>query len=142
MRILVAVDGSLDAKAALDAVCARKWPAESEARVITVMEPRMLANIAGASRSDVLSAEVQANALASSAARKLRQHGLPVSQFVTTGNPRQVLLEQAQGFSADCIFLGARGLTRVERFILGSVSTSVAMQARCSVEVVHARPVT
>ena len=39
---------------------------------------------------------------------------------------------------ADCIVVGATGLTRVERLLLGSVSSSLAAQAHCSVEIVRA----
>lgn len=38
---------------------------------------------------------------------------------------------------ADCIFVGARGVRTLERFLLGSVSTAVAMNAHCSVEITH-----
>jgi len=33
------------------------------------------------------------------------------------------------------IMLGARGITGFERFVLGSVSSAVALHAKCSVEV-------
>jgi len=39
---------------------------------------------------------------------------------------------------ADCIVVGAAGVRGIERFLLGSVSTAVAMGAHCSVEIVHA----
>ena len=44
------------------------------------------------------------------------------------------------GGGADCIFVGARGVRGLERFLLGSVSTTVATNAHCSVEIVHRRP--
>ena len=53
------------------------------------------------------------------------------------GEPKVVLLEQAEEWGAKTIFLGARGLGATERFLLGSVSTAVAMRAPCSVEVVY-----
>ena len=50
---------------------------------------------------------------------------------------KSLLLEEAERWGADCIFVGARGLNRLERLLLGSVSTAVAARARCSVEVVR-----
>ena len=38
---------------------------------------------------------------------------------------------------ASCIFVGAKGLRSVERFLTGSVSASVAARAHCSVELVR-----
>ena len=38
---------------------------------------------------------------------------------------------------ADCIFVGARGVRGLKRLLLGSVSSAVAMNAHCSVEIVH-----
>jgi nucleotide-binding universal stress UspA family protein len=57
---------------------------------------------------------------------------------VKDGEPKSLLIAEAESWGADCIFVGARGLGRVERFMLGSVSTAVAARAHCSVEVVRA----
>ena len=64
--------------------------------------------------------------------------GLSASAHVLRGDPKAVLVQVCRESEIDCLFVGARGLTGVERFLLGSVSTSVAMHAPCSVEVVHA----
>ena len=45
---------------------------------------------------------------------------------------------RAERWGADCVFAGAKGLSRLERFLVGSVSTAVAARAPCSVEVVRA----
>ena len=37
-----------------------------------------------------------------------------------------MLLDEAEQWEADGLFLGARGLSRVERFLLGSVSAAAA----------------
>lgn len=70
---------------------------------------------------------------------KLKEHHLDVRSVIDTAmiHPKRLLLSEAEKIDADMIMLGARGLTGVERFILGSVSTAVAMQAKCSVEIVH-----
>jgi nucleotide-binding universal stress UspA family protein len=70
-------------------------------------------------------------------AAPLHERGLAVSSVITAGDPKQVLLDEAEHWGADSLFVGARGLSRVERFLLGSVSAAVAARAHCSVEVVR-----
>jgi nucleotide-binding universal stress UspA family protein len=48
-----------------------------------------------------------------------------------------LLCSEAENLMADCIFVGARGMGRLERFLIGSVSLGVAARAHCSVEVVR-----
>jgi nucleotide-binding universal stress UspA family protein len=75
--------------------------------------------------------------MADLSAEKLRATGLLASAIAREGDPRRVLLDEAANWQADSIFVGARGLRRIERFLLGSVSAGVAAQANCSVEVVR-----
>jgi nucleotide-binding universal stress UspA family protein len=70
-------------------------------------------------------------------ADELRSTGLSVTADVQEGDPKQVLVQEAEKWSADCIFVGAKGHSGMERFLLGSVSASVAAHAHCSVEVVR-----
>ena len=50
--------------------------------------------------------------------------------------PKRLLIAEAESWGADCIFVGARGgMGRIDRFLLGSVSSAVAARAHCSVEV-------
>jgi nucleotide-binding universal stress UspA family protein len=50
----------------------------------------------------------------------------------------QVLLcSEAESWGADSIFVGSRGLSGMERFLIGSVSFGVAARAHCSVEVIR-----
>jgi len=59
---------------------------------------------------------------------------------VRIGKPAEELLDLARDVGADLIIVGSKGLTGVERLILGSVSEKVVREAKCSVEV--ARPKT
>jgi nucleotide-binding universal stress UspA family protein len=68
---------------------------------------------------------------------KLRSAGLNASLMIRRGNPKDEIIEEAEGWGADCIFLGAKGTRGVERLLLGSVSSAVSARARCSVEVVR-----
>jgi nucleotide-binding universal stress UspA family protein len=52
------------------------------------------------------------------------------------GGVRERLLQTAEEWKADLIVLGARGLSGVERALLGSVSLSVAREACCAVMIV------
>ncbi|MFX4689754.1 universal stress protein, partial [Acinetobacter baumannii] len=49
----------------------------------------------------------------------------------------RALIEEAEKWQADSIFVGARGLRGRERSLLGSVASAVASRAPCSVEVVR-----
>jgi nucleotide-binding universal stress UspA family protein len=88
-------------------------------------------------RQDVSSAQDAANAITEAAAVSLRGAGLTTVKHTVPGEARQELSVLAEKMGADCIFVGARGLSRVDRILLGSVSTAVAMHAPCSVEVVR-----
>jgi nucleotide-binding universal stress UspA family protein len=53
--------------------------------------------------------------------------------------PKRLLLSEAERWDADGVFVGARGLSRLERLLLGSVSMAAPPRAQCSVEVVRAK---
>lgn len=139
-RVLIATDGSPDARAAVARVGGRNWPEGTQLRVVSVVDDLMLTAFHGSMELRAASATEIARRIAVSAAKALERPGLAVSTHVAEGDARNVILEQAEAWEADCVFVGARGLSRVERFLLGSVSTGVAMRAQCSVEVVHAPP--
>ena len=54
---------------------------------------------------------------------------------VRIGKPADELLGLARDIGADLIIVGSKGLTGVERIVLGSVSEKVVREARCTVEV-------
>ena len=70
-------------------------------------------------------------------AQEIERPGVTVSTKVVVGDPKHALLDEADAWKADCVFVGAKGHSRLERVILGSVSASVAARAQCSVEVVR-----
>jgi nucleotide-binding universal stress UspA family protein len=146
VRLLIGVDGSPDAAAAVQVVAARAWPTGSEARLVAVLDARMRTALAPArppveTWSTVGDADEQAwvPKMVDAMAELLRTRGLNVSSVINEGDPKQVLLDEAEHWGADCLFVGARGLSRIERFLLGSVSAAVAARAHCSVEVVRPR---
>ena len=70
-------------------------------------------------------------------AQTLRSAGLRAEILVRRGNPADQILEEADTWGADCVFVGAKGTRGIERLLLGSVSSAVAARAHCSVEVVR-----
>jgi nucleotide-binding universal stress UspA family protein len=66
---------------------------------------------------------------------KLTAVGLKTDVVVKEDEPKRLLVTEAESWGADCIFVGARGMGRIERFLLGSVSSALAARAHCSVEI-------
>jgi nucleotide-binding universal stress UspA family protein len=145
VRLIVGLDGSENADAAVDQVAARNWPDKSEVRVVVVdqpLEPTVVGGLIPPVRDSVAECNLEeskhSRKLAEDAAQKLRAKGLRADALVKIGDPKQELVKLAEDWRADCIFLGATGLTsRVERFLLGSVAGAVASRAHCSVEIVR-----
>jgi len=142
IRVLIGVDGSDNSKAAVRAVAGRVWPSGTQVRVVGVFDPRI--KLAAATTLEgTLPAAVEEEYRRSlpeavhGAARDLAKTGLRAEQFSPVGNPAETLLADAEDWGADCIFLGARGITGLDRIMLGSVSSAVAPRAHCSVEIVR-----
>jgi nucleotide-binding universal stress UspA family protein len=149
-RIVIGVDGSPGSAEAARAAAARTWPARSEVRLIAVFDtvtPTMAGNfippVVQWVEEENLATIERARKIAESLEEQFRSAKLSVSSIVKPGDPKRVLVQEAEGWEADCIFVGARGLSRIDRFLLGSVSAAVAGRAHCSVEVVRpkAKPV-
>jgi nucleotide-binding universal stress UspA family protein len=134
-RLIVAVDGSRGSDAALETVARRRWRAGTEVLLLCVFESRMAIAPPHAFDDERTS---KRSALERAAARLVASGPeLSVTTLLREGEPIPILVDQAEEWSADCIFLGARGLGAMDRMLLGSVSTAVAMRARCSVELVQ-----
>ncbi len=129
LRVIVAVDGSSDSWKAVEAVLRRDWLPETSVRLISAVEPLPYS---------VLLAELpRAEELRERAAAQLKEKGLHVSTVVEFGRAKNVIVEEAEKWGADAIFIGAKGHRMLERVLLGSVSYAVAARAHCTVEVVR-----
>lgn len=143
-RILIAVDGSVESAHAVHVVAARKWPAETHARVVCVIDSAMqtatpATHAFAAEWMKLATPDVRPWTKAvGQAVVDLKSAGLTANSLICEGHPKQKILEEAQEWGATSIFMGARGLGRVSRLLLGSVSSAVASRASCSVEVVRA----
>jgi nucleotide-binding universal stress UspA family protein len=73
------------------------------------------------------------------AAKKLRGAELIVSSKIEEGDPKSLIIANAEEWGAECIFIGAScARNSFENFLLGSVATAVVCRAHCSVEIVRA----
>lgn len=143
LRVLIGVDGSTESSAAVQTACSRAWPEGTQVRLATVSDLRLafaliesgvIAEVTDAATGGVSPVERVVRA----AGEQLRgKQGLEVSTVVLEGDPKHVLLREAERWGADCIVLGAKGHSALERFLIGSVSASVAARARCTVEVIR-----
>lgn len=142
LKIIVGVDGSAGAEAAAHAVAKRAWPVGTEILLLSAVAP-----IPAVTSSHIVMPisqwlkEERARVLGVTEKLKeeLRASGLSVNTLMREGEAKSVLFEEAERLGVDCIFVGAAGMSAIDRFLLGSVSGAVAARADCSVEVVRAR---
>ena len=69
--------------------------------------------------------------------QKLIEAGFTSQPVCVVGNPAEEILDVAATQHADLIVLGAKGLSGIDRFLLGSVSTRVVQHAKGAVLVVR-----
>jgi nucleotide-binding universal stress UspA family protein len=144
IRLMLAMDGSPGSLRTIEHISNRPWPADTQVRIVAVLDPRLstaaisyLPHAANWIQEGYRDEEAWIRSVVEKEAGKLRESGLQVSTSIAQGDPKLILLEFARNWEADTIFVGARGLTRIERFLLGSVSGAVASRATCSVEIVR-----
>jgi nucleotide-binding universal stress UspA family protein len=140
VRLIVGVDGSKGAEAAIGAVAERQWPRGAEARIVNASwkigaSPSGMTLSHFAERDAVERARVER--MVESAAEKLQAARLATSVVMEEEEPRRLLLSEAENWGADSIFVGATGLGGFGRWLLGSVASAVAARAHCSVEIVR-----
>jgi nucleotide-binding universal stress UspA family protein len=140
VRIIIGVDGSSEAEIALRAAAARNWPKGSEAHIVTAMQmlpPIVTDHMIGPVFEWALKETARIEAMVDWSANTLRTGGLKTEVVVKDEDPKRLLIKQAEGWGANCIFVGSRGMGKFERFRIGSVSSAVAARAHCSVEVIR-----
>ena len=130
-KVLLATDGSEFSDEAARALAARPWPKKSEFKIVSVEETWL-----------IKPSDVKAHKAVKSAEEVLASAGLKATGAVHSGNAKEVILQEAKNWGADLIVVGSHGRRGFKRFLLGSVSEAVAMNAHCSVVVVRgpARP--
>ena len=150
-RITLATDGSSASAKALKFILTRFKPDRSAGKggqvpihvsVVHVVAPSPLAPIT--IRSTIswveyrkLKAKEADRKLLEQSVQKLIQAGFTAEPVRQLGNPAEKIMKVASKQHADLIVMGAKGLSAIDRFLLGSVSTRVVQHAHCSVLVVR-----
>jgi nucleotide-binding universal stress UspA family protein len=130
MNVLVAYDGSDGAKRALELAGGLARP-EDHVSVIGVAEGIPLFGHASGLPSPEQEEERQAQLL--DAASRLSASGVAASLVRRSGDAATAILEVANEEGVELIVMGTRGVSTVERWLVGSVSTKVLHHAHCSV---------
>jgi nucleotide-binding universal stress UspA family protein len=132
-RVIVATDGSENARGAVATARHFPWPARTRVRVVvarrTPVEYR---------RSILLTALDRSAEIAADQARRVLAHRWPDLDVVILDKaPVTAVLDEAERFRADVIVVGWRGHGAVRRALMGSVSRGIVRGAACAVLVVR-----
>ena len=125
--IMVCVDGSHHASAAVDFLASVPWVANAQITILGVVQWDNDLATTVAKATDVLTA-----AGASTTAVLVEPDRLDL-----TINPHLTIFEHMDVRAPDLVVLGTSGLTGLARLWVGSVASAVARHARCSVLVVR-----
>ncbi|MFN0122145.1 MAG: universal stress protein [Blastocatellia bacterium] len=139
VRLIAGIDGSPHAAAAVREIATRRWPHGGEITLVSAawtIPPVTGSGQAAVVMDWIATENDRVKKMMDEAAETLRGTGLAVHTLVEEEEPKRLLLETAGRLRADCIFVGARGMGRLERILAGSVSVGVATRAHCSVEII------
>jgi nucleotide-binding universal stress UspA family protein len=137
LRILLAIDSSELSEAVVSEVERRPWPAGTVVCVLTVIDLLALTSAVGYLEPFIKSENDAAKTLVEKVAERLGQAGLQTAPLAVEGYPGTSIVEEAEKWRADMVFVGSHGHSGFVRFLLGSIAKAVVQNAPCSVEVVR-----
>jgi nucleotide-binding universal stress UspA family protein len=137
--IVVGTDGSPSAESAVRRAIEVAKGSGAFVHLVTAYPdaPSHKERIRSSAKRDAINLREVADSVLARAADELASQGVEVETHAQEGEPAQVIIEAAQAQSADLIVVGARGLTGLQRFLLGSVSSKLSHHAPCSVMIVR-----
>jgi nucleotide-binding universal stress UspA family protein len=142
-KILLATDGSKEARQAAEAAAELSKDTGSEVHIAYVLpSPRELRGhhlySQEVMRSVLEQAEGEANSFLEEQAKQLGESGGRVAEtHLRAGEPDKEIVRLSEEIGAGTIVIGSRGLGGVRRALMGSVSESVVKHAHCPVFVVR-----
>ena len=149
MRVLIAYDGSPSADAAVDEVIGRPWPAGTDVRLVTVIEPLIaMASMSGMEVYGPLYERIRSSVreeayrrIQTAMQRFAARADLQASYELREGDVKRSLLDAVREWKADLLVAGSHGATALARLFLGSVCHALVTHAPCNVEIIRGRAV-
>jgi nucleotide-binding universal stress UspA family protein len=149
MRILLAVDASKYSGWAVNLLLKLPLIKEPEIDVMHVVDPAvftqpLIAPPLAEQYREAMGKEMDrrlrvADQLTARIVKKVRERWKKVKAIIEKGPIAEKIVARAREEDADLIILGSRGLSNIQRFMMGSVSYKVVTYAPCSVLVVKER---
>lgn len=142
-HVALGYDASPDSDEALDLVARLPLRGVAQVTVISAynvvrplssgLAPTMVGQVHAAYADSLRWAREAAEAMAESAAKRLRDRGLEAMHRTARGPAHEQLGIVASELSADLVVVGSRGLSGIQRFFLGSTSAALVTQPPVSV---------
>ncbi len=144
MKVLVATDGSASSEATLDLISNKPWPADTQFKVVSVVEPLhskldalFIGGLGDMSRKAHTAYQADIETMVAQSKNTLagKFGQTEVTSEVLAGNPSEQIIQAAKTYMADLIVMGGH-FSSLEGWY-GSVARGVTIYAPCSVCIVH-----
>ena len=139
-NILVPLDGSELAEAAVDVAIDIAGPAGGKLTLFVAAEPDAMRALAEYADSEEITSAMATNAYLAQLAKRVEGRGVTADQTSSDGtNVAEEIVDQAAAAGATMIVLTSHGQSGIGRWLLGSVADKVARSAPVPVVIVPSR---
>ncbi|MGI1659656.1 MAG: universal stress protein [Desulfitobacterium sp.] len=137
-KILLAFDGSVNALKAADYAISMAKCNDGSVEILHVREtvtsyPSRVVFDSNEMEKELIT---EAEEVIAQGIAKFKDSGVEFTTLIKTGDPAEVICDEAEKMGATEIIIGSRGMNAVSRFFLGSVSLKVLSHAHCTTLVV------
>lgn len=142
MKIVMGIDESPQARAALNWVRQMRWPLGTRFVLVSAVPLEVMTYALGAPGGAFVVPEVddghmkERHDLVERAEQELQSVHLATVSLVERGDPRDVILDAAAREQADLVIVGSHGRSGVPKLLMGSVASHVVTHASCAVLVI------
>lgn len=131
MKIMVCHDGSPRAQDALERTVELFKGTKPEMILVTVVEPPLDATSVDEESFEKWKAKRDEDL--KKGAEWVATHGLNVDAILAVGDPRKMIVEASEQKNPDLLVVARRGVSVLDKMVLGSVSAFVVRHAHCPV---------